>query len=500
MKRIKQSHSAIMKNVLLIYFFALLGTLAFLEPFIAQTTSPWSIIPLTSINSPENDVPFGVDSSYVYIQQDGVNLRSPRFTDPEHPGELEKVDIVAVRDEAWDELGEIQHVSIDDARGLAVISARPYPGASDYDLFISSTLEPSRFKNSESPQAWSKAYPLLSLNSSADEVFPQFIEGGLYFASNRNKKDFDIYFAPRNLQWHVAISLESPINSEADELSIVVLNDFEMYVCSNRAESQGFDIFLLSKPNNEPLALGYFLELSSAGTSVQGVKVKWVEKEGVRRGTTVFESTTNHQGLISLDELPSSRVLSMRVGTIESPVEDGTIVRIINPKGEVVREYTINSSGVLSVDFLPLDSINDLEFRKSLDLSVLPNRTPPLYTLFFDLNISIPTSKSTEQLELWWRDNSQEFISSIRDSSLLLEGHADVTGTTESNEDLSEKRAIWFKDWLVSKGIDPSSVSTRGMGARFPVEICPEAPVHAPNCPPEVHAANRRVELRWKVG
>ena len=112
-----------------------------------------------------------------------------------------------MRDEAWDELGEIQHVSIDDSRGLAVISARPYPGASDYDLFISSTLEPSRFKNNESSQAWSKAYPLLSLNSSADEVFPQFIEGGLYFASNRNKKEqiFSLYYQTRNKNENVPI-------------------------------------------------------------------------------------------------------------------------------------------------------------------------------------------------------------------------------------------------------------------------------------------------------
>jgi hypothetical protein len=488
-----------MKKVLLIYLLAFLGNFAHLESFIAQTISPWSIIPVTSINSPGNDVPFGVDSSYIYIQQNGENVRSPRLSDPEHPGEPEKVDIVAVRDEAWDELGEIQHVCVDDTRGLAVISARPYPGASDYDLFISSTLATSRFKKNESSQAWSKAYPLVSLNSTADEVFPQFIEGGLYFASNRNEKDFDIYFAPRNLQWQSASALESPINSEADDLSIVVLNDFEMYVCSNRANSEGFDVYLLSKPNNESLALGYFLELSSAGKSVQGVKVKWVEKDGVRRGTTVFENTTNQQGLISLDELPSNRVLSMRVGTIESPVVEGTLVRIINPKGVVVREYTINSSGVLSVDFLPLDSINNLEFRESLDLSVLPDRTPPIYTLFFDLNISTPSSQSSEQLELWWNENSRDFIIKISDSSLLLEGHADVTGAVENNEDLSEKRAIWFKEWLISKGIDAGLVSTRGMGARFPIEICPEPSPPASNCPPEVHAANRRVELRWKV-
>jgi len=495
----KESPNAEMRNTLLIFFVTFLGAFIYVDSLFAQTNDPWSINPVLSLNTSGNDVPFGVDSSYVYLKQEGVHLRSPRVSNPALPGTPEKVSIVAIRDEAWGELGEIQHVSIDEKRGLAVISARPYPGASDYDLFISSTIPSSRFKKGETSVLWSKAYPLVSLNSSSDEVYPQFIQGGLYFASNRNETDFDIFFAPRHLQWQSASVLDFPINSDSDDLSLVVLNDDEMYVCSNRTHSEGFDVYLLSRTKNESLATGFYLELTLDGNPVSGVEVKWVEPSGFNRGTSVFENTTDPQGVISLDELPSDRVLSMRIGSVESPVIESTVVRIVNANGEVVRAYAVNTSGVLSVDFLPLDSINDLNLNDLLDLSGLPSRSPPIYTLYFDLNISTPTTQSADQLEAWWQTNAQDFIVKIQEFALVLEGHADVTGTTDSNENLSKKRAVWFKTWLISKGVHAEQVSTRGMGARFPVKRCPKISDPFSDCPPEVHAVNRRVELRWEV-
>lgn len=495
----KESPNAMMRNTLLISFVTLFVVFICVDSLFAQTHNPWTITPVSPLNTSGHDVPFGVDSSYVYLKQEGVHLRSPRVSNPALPGPPEKVSIVAIRDEAWDGLGEIQHVSIDEKRGLAVISARPYPGAPDYDLFISSTLPTSRFQKGETSILWSKAYPLVSLNSSSDEVYPQFIQGGLYFASNRNETDFDIFFAPRHLQWQSATVLDSPINSDSDDLSLVVLNDDEMYVCSNRTHSEGFDVYLLSRAKNESLATGFYLELTLDGNPVSGVEVKWVEPSGFNRGATIFEDATDLQGFISLDELPSSRVLSMRIGSIDSPVIEGTVVRIMNADGEVVRSYAINSSGVFSVDFLPLDSIKDLDLSDLNDLSGLPSRYPPIYTLYFDLNISTPTSQSANQLELWWQDNAQDFIVKIREFALVLEGHADVTGTTDSNENLSQKRAVWFKEWLISKGVDSEQVSTRGMGARFPVKHCPNLSEPFSDCPPEVHAVNRRVELRWEV-
>jgi OOP family OmpA-OmpF porin len=68
-----------------------------------------------------------------------------------------------------------------------------------------------------------------------------------------------------------------------------------------------------------------------------------------------------------------------------------------------------------------------------------------------------------------------------------LQGHTDNTGSAKYNQWLSEKRAQRVKDYLVSKGIDPSRLEARGYGLTQPV---------ASNSTAEGRAQNRRVELK----
>ena len=68
-----------------------------------------------------------------------------------------------------------------------------------------------------------------------------------------------------------------------------------------------------------------------------------------------------------------------------------------------------------------------------------------------------------------------------------VQGHTDNTGTAEYNQWLSEKRAQRVKDYLVSKGVDPSRLEAKGYGLTQPV---------ASNATEEGRAQNRRVELR----
>ena len=68
-----------------------------------------------------------------------------------------------------------------------------------------------------------------------------------------------------------------------------------------------------------------------------------------------------------------------------------------------------------------------------------------------------------------------------------VQGHTDNKGTAEYNQWLSEKRAQKVKDYLVSKGIDPSRLQATGFGLTQPV---------ASNDTQEGRAQNRRVELK----
>jgi outer membrane protein OmpA-like peptidoglycan-associated protein len=69
---------------------------------------------------------------------------------------------------------------------------------------------------------------------------------------------------------------------------------------------------------------------------------------------------------------------------------------------------------------------------------------------------------------------------------LTIEGHTDNIGTDEFNQTLSEKRAENVRDYLAAQGVDPSNMTSKGMGKLMPV---------ADNSTPAGRQKNRRVEI-----
>ncbi|PJJ74785.1 outer membrane protein OmpA-like peptidoglycan-associated protein [Thermoflavifilum aggregans] len=72
------------------------------------------------------------------------------------------------------------------------------------------------------------------------------------------------------------------------------------------------------------------------------------------------------------------------------------------------------------------------------------------------------------------------------DENVLIIGHTDSIGTASYNLKLSQRRANAVADNLIQLGIDPSRITTKGMGMSDP---------KFPNDTPEHRAANRRVEF-----
>jgi outer membrane protein OmpA-like peptidoglycan-associated protein len=77
-------------------------------------------------------------------------------------------------------------------------------------------------------------------------------------------------------------------------------------------------------------------------------------------------------------------------------------------------------------------------------------------------------------------------IQAYPDLKLQIEGYTDSTGSTEHNQQLSERRAAAVRDFLVAQGVNLNSVSAQGFG--------PENPV-ASNSTSEGRQLNRRVDL-----
>ncbi|OYX83703.1 MAG: cell envelope biogenesis protein OmpA, partial [Flavobacteriales bacterium 32-34-25] len=71
-------------------------------------------------------------------------------------------------------------------------------------------------------------------------------------------------------------------------------------------------------------------------------------------------------------------------------------------------------------------------------------------------------------------------------ANFKLEGHTDSTGNVAKNLQLSKDRAAAVKDYLISKGISASRLSSEGYGITKPI---------ASNKTVEGRAQNRRVEI-----
>ncbi len=74
----------------------------------------------------------------------------------------------------------------------------------------------------------------------------------------------------------------------------------------------------------------------------------------------------------------------------------------------------------------------------------------------------------------------------VKVKSVDIVGHTDSIGTEAYNQVLSEKRAQSAANYLVSEGVSPSVITTRGMGERQPI---------ATNKTAAGRAQNRRVDI-----
>jgi len=70
--------------------------------------------------------------------------------------------------------------------------------------------------------------------------------------------------------------------------------------------------------------------------------------------------------------------------------------------------------------------------------------------------------------------------------NLAIEGHTDTTGTADFNMKLSQQRADTVREFLISQGMSPDTISARGMGQDNPV---------ADNSTAAGRKQNRRVEI-----
>jgi outer membrane protein OmpA-like peptidoglycan-associated protein len=105
----------------------------------------------------------------------------------------------------------------------------------------------------------------------------------------------------------------------------------------------------------------------------------------------------------------------------------------------------------------------------------------PIYFEFDKSNITREGAFELDKLVQVMKSNSNMVISA--------KAHTDNRGTDKYNERLSDRRAKSTRQYIISKGIDPSRISAKGMGELEPKVDCGK------DCTEEQHALNRRSEF-----
>ena len=100
---------------------------------------------------------------------------------------------------------------------------------------------------------------------------------------------------------------------------------------------------------------------------------------------------------------------------------------------------------------------------------------------------AIASSDVLSQISMFsYREGKKSDINFRAGLRFMVEGHTDNTGTVAANSELSLRRAIAVRDYLINQGVAASSTDVAGLGSSRPV---------ADNATADGRARNRRVEI-----
>ena len=303
------------------------------------------------------------------------------------------------------------------------------------------------------------------VNTEGQEMFP-FIgdKNNLYFSSDSQLGlgGLDVFFTKEvDGKWASVRNVGIPVNSNADDFAFN-MNEAtgEGFVSSNRSGGKGgddiysikrlipiCDVLLTANVMDAKTKLG----IDSATTSVSDKEGNIAStKTSSTEGVTEFMLVCDEAGkLIVSKEGYNSKIVDLKMSN---------------------EEFT-------SIDVM-LDPIEKIIVAEKIELNAI----------YFDFDKS--NIKAEAAFEL---DKLVQIMNKYPEMTVSIESHTDSKGPSSYNQRLSERRAKTTSQYVISKGIDSSRLSSAGKGESNPVVDCT-------NCSKEEDKLNRRSEFVITAG
>jgi outer membrane protein OmpA-like peptidoglycan-associated protein len=288
-----------------------------------------------------------------------------------------------------------------------------------------------------------------SINTSAEEQSP-FIHPDnqtLYFASRGHPGmgGLDLFCSRRGRDgsWKGPVNLGFPINTQADEITLVINTTGDVaYISSDKLGGKGrqdiyaFPVYPEARPN--PV------------TYLKG---------------TVFDAETGKR-LQARFELTDLERNELAANSVSDPV-DGSFLLCLPTD----REYAlaVSRDGYLFYsDHFSLIGVHEqaTPFLKNIPLQpIRPGETVVLRNIFFDTDKFDLKPESCTEL-----DRLAKFLIDNPALKIEISGHTDSVGTEKHNLELSKNRAGAVFNYLVQHGIDPGRLTYAGYGFSRPID------------------------------
>jgi outer membrane protein OmpA-like peptidoglycan-associated protein/tetratricopeptide (TPR) repeat protein len=283
------------------------------------------------------------------------------------------------------------------------------------------------------------------VNTAGDEEAPYYDAGLkiLIFSTNARvgMGNFDLFQSDGDLSnLTVPVNLGYPVNSSKDDMYFTSENTGrklfkEAYISSDRASSCCLELFKVTRRGKR--ISGTVVDCDSL-QPLDGAKVSLLDVGG---GNLVAQMTLDASGAYGFD------------------MDDPGNFKIVVEKDN----YFTKSILVHSESMVPADTLYNGELCLK---HYFPKRPIVLQNILYDFNSAQLRPESDIVL-----DTLVGILDENPTMTIELGAHTDSIGSTPYNLKLSDARARSCVDYLISKGIDPARLTSRGYG-----RCCPIAP------------------------
>lgn len=330
----------------------------------------------------------------------------------------------------------VMHPAIHSNGKLLVYSSNQPGGKGGYDLYYVTKLGDT---------SWTSPTPITSLNTAGNELFSGFsATGDLYFSTDGHPGfgGMDIYKAEfsDNAAVKSVYHLPSPVNSQFDDFGFTQMADGKKgFFTSDRFGED--DILAFDYDKKIVKVTGYVVSRYTEARK-PGVKVELKKKSTDNTLTTIETLVTDANGDFVFSARPNYEYV-VKVDNGGDDVQDFPV--------STQNEFSAKSLGVIYVD------------KKKEVVIIEPKPDTVSFIIYFDFNKSTLTNQSRVIL-----DEVIALLKKPTSFKAILDGHTDLYGTDNYNNQLSNARVKSASKYLEKAEIDKTRIEGNYFGKSRP--------------------------------